>query len=37
MLLDINKIKKLGWKPKHNTEEAMKKATQHAITESLSN
>src|SRR3989337_3408511 len=37
MLLDIGKIKTLGWKPKHNTEQALKKATKHAITESLSN
>ena len=32
MLLDINKIKKLGWKPKLNTEQAIRKAVQHAIT-----
>ena len=37
MLLDISKIKKLGWKPKHNIEQAIKKATKHAITESLCN
>jgi UDP-glucose 4-epimerase len=37
MLLDISKIKKLGWKPKHNTEQAIKKATQHTVTESSSN
>jgi UDP-glucose 4-epimerase len=33
MLLDITKIKSLCWKPKHNTKQAIKKATQHAITE----
>jgi UDP-glucose 4-epimerase len=37
MLLDISKIKTLGWKPKHNTRQAIKKATQQAITESSSN
>ena len=25
MLLDISKIKTLGWKPKHNTQQAIKK------------
>jgi len=35
MLLDISKIKKLGWKPKHNTQQAIKK--QQTITKSLSN
>jgi nucleoside-diphosphate-sugar epimerase len=33
MLLDIDKIKALGWKPKLNSEQAIRKATQHAITE----
>jgi len=37
MLLDIDKIKALGWKPKHNTKQAIRKATQQAITESASN
>jgi len=32
MLLDIDKIKALGWKPKLNSKQAIKKATQHAIT-----
>ena len=32
MPLDISKIKTLGWKPKHNIEQAIKKATKHAIT-----
>jgi UDP-glucose 4-epimerase len=36
MLLDIGKIKALGWKPKHNSKQAIKKATQHAITEQSS-
>ena len=35
MLLDITKIKSLGWKPKHNSKQAIKKATQHTITELL--
>ena len=33
MLLDISKIKSLGWIPKLNSEQAIKKATQHTITE----
>ncbi len=33
MLLDIDKIKALGWKPKHNSEQAIRKATKHLITE----
>jgi nucleoside-diphosphate-sugar epimerase len=37
MLLDISKIKTLGWKPKHNIRQAMRKATRQAITESSSN
>jgi UDP-glucose 4-epimerase len=28
MLLDISKIKTLGWKPKHNTKQAIREATQ---------
>jgi UDP-glucose 4-epimerase len=35
MFLDISKIKALGWKPKHNTQQAIRKATQQAITELL--
>jgi len=35
MLLDISKIKTLGWKPKHNTQQAIKKAIKHLITEFL--
>jgi nucleoside-diphosphate-sugar epimerase len=27
MLLDTSKIKALGWKPKHNTKQAVRKAT----------
>jgi UDP-glucose 4-epimerase len=34
MLLDISKLKSLGWKPKHNTKQAIRKATKHLITES---
>jgi UDP-glucose 4-epimerase len=30
MLLDINKIKKLGWKPKHSAQQAIMKAAKHA-------
>jgi UDP-glucose 4-epimerase len=33
MQLDSSKIRKLGWKPKHNSQQAIKKATQKAITE----
>jgi UDP-glucose 4-epimerase len=33
MLLDISKIKTLGWKPKHNTQQTIKKAIKHAVTE----
>ena len=33
MLLDISKLKSLGWKPKYDTEKAIKKATKHVITE----
>jgi UDP-glucose 4-epimerase len=35
MLLDISRIETLGWKPKHNTKQAIRKATRQAITESL--
>jgi len=33
MQLDISKIKSLDWKPKLNSEQAIRKATQHTITE----
>ena len=33
MLLDISKIKTLGWKPKHNTQQAIKKAIKYLLTE----
>jgi len=33
MQLDITKIKTLGWKPKLNSEQAVRKATKHVITE----
>jgi len=33
MLLGITKIKSKGWKPKHNSRQAIRKATKHAITE----
>ena len=36
MLLDISKIKTLSWKPKHNTQQAIKKQA-HTITKPLSN
>ncbi len=36
MLLDIHKIKSLGWKPKHNSNQAIKKATKHIITDIFS-
>ena len=32
VLLDISKIKKLGWKPKHNTDQVIRKATEQAVT-----
>jgi UDP-glucose 4-epimerase len=32
MLLDISKIKSLGWKPKHNSRQAIRKAAKQAIT-----
>jgi UDP-glucose 4-epimerase len=31
MLLDINKLKKLGWKPKLNSQQAVKKTAEHLI------
>jgi UDP-glucose 4-epimerase len=31
MLLDISKLKKLGWKPKLNSKEAVRKATQDLL------
>ena len=31
MLLDVNKLKKLGWKPKLNSEEAIRKATRDLL------
>ena len=34
MLLDITKIKSLGWKTKLNNKQAIRKATKHLITES---
>ena len=36
MLLDISKIKSLGWKPKLNSKQAVRKATKHLKTELLS-
>jgi len=33
MLLDISGLKSLGWKSKHNSEQAVRKATKHVITE----
>lgn len=33
MLLDVNKLKSLGWKPKNNSRQAIRKATRHLITE----
>lgn len=36
MLLDIDKIKALGWKPKLNSKQVIRKATKHLITELLS-
>jgi len=37
MLLDISKIKKLGWKPKLNSREAVEQATKDIISEMKSN
>ena len=36
MLLDIGKLKSLGWRPKLNSEQAIRKAIKHLITELLS-
>ena len=33
MLLDISKLKQLGWKPKYNGKQATRKATKHLITQ----
>jgi len=33
MLLDISKIKTLGWKPKHNSKQAIRKAARKLLTE----
>jgi UDP-glucose 4-epimerase len=33
MQLDITKNKTLGWKPKHSSKQAIRKATKHVITE----
>jgi UDP-glucose 4-epimerase len=33
MLLDISRLKALGWKPKLNSEQAVRKAAKHLITE----
>jgi len=35
MLLEISKLKSLGWKPKLNSKQAIRKATKHRITELL--
>jgi UDP-glucose 4-epimerase len=35
MLLDINRLKSLGWKPELNSKQAIRKATKHLITELL--
>ena len=34
MLLDINKLKKLGWKPKLNSQQAVRETARYLITES---
>ena len=34
MLLDISKLKSLRWKPKLDSEQAIREATKHLITES---
>jgi UDP-glucose 4-epimerase len=31
MLLDINRLRSLGWKPKRNSKQAVRKATKHLI------
>ena len=33
MLLDIGKIKTLGWKPKHNTRQAITKTIKYLVAE----
>jgi UDP-glucose 4-epimerase len=33
MLLDTSKLKSHGWKPKHNTQQAIKKAIKYLLTE----
>ena len=33
MLLDIDKIKALGWKPKHNSKQAVREAARQLVTE----
>jgi UDP-glucose 4-epimerase len=35
MLLDISRLKSLGWKPELNTKQAITKAIKHLITELL--
>jgi UDP-glucose 4-epimerase len=35
MLLNMGKIKSLGWKPKLNSEQAVRKAIKHLVTELL--
>jgi nucleoside-diphosphate-sugar epimerase len=35
MLPDISKIKKLGWKPKHNTKQAIMKVGRHSATRAV--
>jgi len=35
MLLDISKLKSLEWKPKCNSEQAIRKAAKHLVTELL--
>jgi len=35
MLLDVDKLKSLGWKPRFNSEEAVKQAARGIVTESL--
>jgi len=33
MLLNISKLKKLGWKPKHNSAESVRIATRQTLKE----
>jgi len=33
MLIDTSKLKSHGWKPKHNTQQAIKKAIKYLLTE----